>query len=161
MAYEVREILSEVGVGEAEEVPLASPPGPLCEHGEGKDLARRQQGRATGLPWRGRVGHFPPVVHQHVHRNEQGFEIHVTPPSLSGNCRGGGPRMGHPAASRLLRETKVPDFPDHSATVAGWKSLRRSSVLSCGWSGVLGRRAVLGQLPLAPPRPAPRLVDRE
>jgi hypothetical protein len=35
MTYEVREVRAQVSVGEAEEVPLAPPPRPLREHGEG------------------------------------------------------------------------------------------------------------------------------
>ena len=64
-------------MGDALEVPLDSEAGPLDEDGgEGKDLARREQGGASGLrAIRGPLASVP-VVREHVQWNEEGVEVH-------------------------------------------------------------------------------------
>ena len=85
----MREVGTEVGLCESEEVPLAAPARPLGEHGEGEDLAWRQRGRPTGSARDRRMALSPPVVYEDIQRDEQGFEIYrITPPfGRRGNLR--------------------------------------------------------------------------
>jgi hypothetical protein len=90
VAHEVRKVRTEIGAGEAEEIPLAAKAGPLREDGEGKDLAGRERRRTSRLAWRRRMNALLSVFHEHVQEDEHGFEVHGPPPSAK--LRGGGGR---------------------------------------------------------------------
>ena len=80
LAEEVREVGTQVGVGEAREVALAPKPRPLRDDSEGEDLRVGERDRTTRTAPRFRAVLPPPILDEHVQGDEQGFEVHGAPP---------------------------------------------------------------------------------
>jgi hypothetical protein len=85
LAQQVREVVAKVGVGEAPKVPLAPEPRPLGQYGERQYLGLRERNGPSGLRQGERAMLSPPVVDEHIERDEKVFEIHSVPPFVSRN----------------------------------------------------------------------------
>jgi hypothetical protein len=77
---EVREVGTQVGIGEAPEVALAAKTWPLRKDREGEDLRVRERYRPTRTAPRFRAVLSPPFLDEHVQGDEQAFEVHGAPP---------------------------------------------------------------------------------